>query len=44
MAPSRRFANYPGAKEAPAEALVYKHRDAQNPVMRGLSIPIAATL
>lgn len=44
MAPSRRFANYPGAKSAPVEALPYHHEDAQNPVMRGLSVLLASTL
>lgn len=44
MSSSHRFANYPGAKEAPVEALAYKHEDAHNPVMRGYSVAIAASL
>ncbi|KAK4241825.1 amidase signature domain-containing protein [Achaetomium macrosporum] len=42
--PSQRFANHPGAKEAPASALEY-HRDKdENPVLRGLPLVIASTL
>jgi hypothetical protein len=44
MAPSRRFANYPGAKEAPAEALDYKLEMGQNPVLRGWPVVIASSM
>jgi hypothetical protein len=44
MAPTRRFANHPGAKEAPAEALSYEHEMGQNPVLRGLSMVVAGSL
>ncbi|KAK3309516.1 amidase signature domain-containing protein [Chaetomium strumarium] len=45
MAPaSQRFANHPGAKEAPASALEYHHDRDENPVLRGLPLAVASTL
>ncbi|KAK3329080.1 amidase signature domain-containing protein [Apodospora peruviana] len=44
MAPSQRFANYPGAKEASAAALEYKPEDNKNPALRGIPLVIASTL
>ncbi|OIW23951.1 amidase signature enzyme [Coniochaeta ligniaria NRRL 30616] len=44
MAPSRRFANYPGAREAPAESLAYEHEMGQNPALRGWSMVAAGSL
>lgn len=44
MAPARRFANYPGAAEAPAEALAYKLEMGQNPPLRGWSMAVVGSL
>ncbi|KAM7222180.1 fatty acid amide hydrolase [Rhypophila decipiens] len=44
MAPSQRFANYPGAKEAPEAAFAYDKRADHNPVLRGLPLVIASNL
>lgn len=45
MAPTtRRFANHPGAKEAPASALEYHVVKDENPVLRGLPLVIVSTL
>ncbi|KAJ4290752.1 hypothetical protein N0V88_006501 [Collariella sp. IMI 366227] len=43
MAPTKRFANHPGAKEAPASALVYRIQEDKNPCIRGLPL-VAASL
>ncbi|KAL2136511.1 hypothetical protein VTI74DRAFT_3336 [Chaetomium olivicolor] len=42
MAPAKRFANYPGAKEAPASALVYQTDEDKNPSLRGLPLVAAS--
>ncbi|KAJ4397629.1 hypothetical protein N0V93_001862 [Gnomoniopsis smithogilvyi] len=42
MAPPRRFADYPGAKEA--LNISYKTEEGQNPVMRGLPLTIGAAI
>ncbi|KAK4680779.1 hypothetical protein QC764_101810 [Podospora pseudoanserina] len=39
-----KFANYPGAKEAPAAALEYHHEEDHNPPLRGWPLVIASTL
>lgn len=44
MTPPRRFANHPGAKEAPASALDYRQSEDKNPVLRGLPLAIAAVV
>ena len=44
MAPSQRFANYPGAQEAPAAAFDYNPQVDQNPVVRGLPLVFFSTL
>jgi len=43
-APTKRFANHPGAKEAPASALEYRAEEDKNPVVRGLPLVIASTM
>ncbi|KAK3393812.1 amidase signature domain-containing protein [Podospora didyma] len=43
MASAKRFANYPGAKEAPAAALEYKPEEDKNPALRGLALVVVAT-
>ncbi|KAK3335329.1 amidase signature domain-containing protein [Cercophora scortea] len=40
----RRFANHPGAKEAPASALEYTPEEDKNPPMRGLVLVLASSL
>ncbi|GKT74422.1 glutamyl-tRNA amidotransferase subunit a [Colletotrichum tofieldiae] len=35
MAPNRKYANYPGAREAPAQASTETPKEDQNPVLRG---------
>ncbi|KAK4041573.1 amidase signature domain-containing protein [Parachaetomium inaequale] len=43
--PTRRFANHPGAKEAPASALEYRLEKDQNPPpLRGLPLAIASVI
>ncbi len=42
MAPSRPFANYPEAREAPD--LTYRPEKDKNPALRGLPLVIASTL
>ena len=44
MSTTRRFANYPGAKEAPADAMAYEFQMGTNPVLRGLPMVIAGSL
>lgn len=44
MAPSQRFANYTGAKEAPEEAFEYDKSADQNPVLRGLPLAIVSNV
>jgi hypothetical protein len=39
-----RFANHPGAKQAPAEALHFAPDEDKNPVMRGLPLVLASAL
>ncbi len=43
-APARRFANHPGAKEAPACALEYRQDEDKNPSLRGLPLVAASLL
>ncbi|GAB1310019.1 N-acylethanolamine amidohydrolase [Madurella fahalii] len=42
--PTRRFANHPGAKEAPASALEYRFEEDKNPELRGIPLVIASLL
>lgn len=42
MAPPRRFADYPGAKEA--TDISYRTEEGQNPVLRGLPLVIGAAM
>ncbi|KAG7293422.1 hypothetical protein NEMBOFW57_003472 [Staphylotrichum longicolle] len=42
--PARRFANHPGAKEAPAVALEYRREEDKNPSLRGLPLVIASAV
>ncbi|KAK4100716.1 amidase signature enzyme [Parathielavia hyrcaniae] len=44
MAPNRRFANHPGAREAPASALEYQLEQDKNPALRGLPIAIVSVI
>ncbi|KAK1835473.1 glutamyl-tRNA amidotransferase subunit A [Podospora conica] len=44
VAPTRRFVNHPGAKEAPADALKYEPKVDANPVLRGLPLVVASAL
>lgn len=44
MAPTQRFANYPGAKEAPEAAFEYDKSADQNPVLRGLPLAIVSNV
>ena len=45
MAPgTRRFANHPGAKEAPTSALEYRIEEDHNPAMRGYPLVIASAM
>ncbi|KAK4129660.1 amidase signature enzyme [Parathielavia appendiculata] len=44
MSPNRRFANYPGARQAPASALEYQLEQDKNPALRGLPIAIASVI
>jgi hypothetical protein len=41
---TRRFANHPGAKEAPASALEYRIEEDRNPPMRGYPLVIASAM
>ncbi|KAB5578625.1 amidase signature domain-containing protein [Coniochaeta sp. 2T2.1] len=41
---TRRFANYPGAKEAPADSFAYEFQMGTNPVLRGWPMVIAGSL
>ncbi|KAK4178121.1 amidase signature domain-containing protein [Triangularia setosa] len=41
---TKKFANHPGAKEAPAAALEYHHEEDSNPPLRGWPLVIASTL
>jgi len=42
--PTRRFANHPGAKEASADAVQYKHDADHNPALRGLPLLIVSAM
>lgn len=44
MAPSQRFANHPGAKEATGDAFDYNPEAGQNPVVRGLPLVLFSNL
>lgn len=45
MAPqTKRFANHPGAKEAPASTLEYRREEDKNPALRGLPLVIASAV
>ncbi|KAK0734817.1 amidase signature domain-containing protein [Lasiosphaeria miniovina] len=44
MSATRRFVNHPGAKEAPAAALVYTPEENHNPALRGLPLAIASNI
>jgi hypothetical protein len=43
-ASTKRFANHPGAKEAPACALEFRPEQDNNPALRGLPLAIASTV
>ena len=42
MAPNRRYANYPGAKEA--KDVTYVVEEDKNPIIRGLPLVIVSTM
>lgn len=42
MAPMRRFADYPGAKEA--TNISYKFEEGSNPVLRGIPLAIGSAM
>ncbi|KAF6829050.1 glutamyl-tRNA amidotransferase subunit a [Colletotrichum plurivorum] len=44
MAPNRKYANYPGAREAPAQAHAETEKEDSNPVLRGWPLVAGATL
>lgn len=44
MAPHRRFANYPDAKEASSTYLSYRDDEGKNPVISGLPLVIGAAM
>lgn len=44
MAPNRKYANYPGAREAPVQAQSETEKEDSNPVLRGWPLVAGATL
>ncbi|TEA18989.1 Fatty acid amide hydrolase [Colletotrichum sidae] len=44
MAPNRRYANYPGAREAPLQVHAETEKEDQNPVLRGWPLIAGSTL
>lgn len=43
MAPNRKYANYPGAREAPTQVKTETQKEDQNPVLRGWPLVAGAT-